>query len=82
MLIHEVYCQKNFDELPEKWQEYHSSFHTSSADLAQIANKVKPRLLILYHQLHFSGSTPDDLLEEIGKIYKGKVVYGRDLDIF
>ena len=82
VLIHEVYCQKNLDELPEKLQEYHSSFHTSSADLAQIANKVKPKLLILYHQIHFSGSTPDDLLEEIGEIHKGKVVYGRDLDIF
>ncbi len=82
VLIHEVYSQKYFDELSEDWQKYHSSFHTSSADLAQIAKKLKPKLLVLYHQLHFDSSTPDDLLEEIREIYKGKVVYGNDLDIF
>jgi ribonuclease BN (tRNA processing enzyme) len=82
VLIHEVYCQKNFDELPEDYQKYHSSLHTSSAHLAQIAKKIKPKLLVLIHQIHFYGSTPDDLLEEIREIYKGKVVYGNDLDIF
>lgn len=30
VLIHEVYCQKNFDELSEDWQKYHSSFFSGS----------------------------------------------------
>lgn len=82
VLIHEVYCQKNLSELGERTKTYISTYHTSSTELARIANKVQPKLLILYHQIHFLASSADDLLREIRKDYKGKVVYGNDLDIF
>jgi ribonuclease BN (tRNA processing enzyme) len=81
VLIHEVYSQAGFRKRPPVWQKYHSSFHTSSVELAQIANQVKPGLLILYHQL-FWGSTEEELLQEIRQIYDGKVVSGRDLDVY
>ena len=48
---------------------------------AEIATKAKPRLLILYHQL-FWGTTEDELLNEIRQGYQGKVVSGRDLDVY
>jgi ribonuclease BN (tRNA processing enzyme) len=81
VLIHEVYAEAWFKKKEPEWKKYHASSHTSSRELAAIAEKVKPGLLILYHQLH-SGITEEELLEEIREIYKGKVVYGRDLEVY
>ena len=81
VLIHEVYSQTGFLKRTPDWQKYHSSFHTSSRELAEIATKTKPGLLILYHQL-FWGTSEEDLLDEIRQGYKGKVVSGHDLDIY
>lgn len=81
ILIHEVYSQAGFEKLPVEWQKYHSNFHTSSIKLAQIARKARPGLLILYHQLLW-GTTKEELLSEIRKIYKGKIVFGNDLDVY
>ena len=81
VLIHEVYSQAGFATRPAEWQKYHSTFHTSTRELAEIARKAKPRLLILYHQL-FWGVSEEDLLKEIRESYSGNVVSGRDLDIY
>jgi ribonuclease BN (tRNA processing enzyme) len=81
VLVHEVYSTTGFAKRPPEWQKYHSNFHTSSRQLAEIAVKAKPKLLVLYHQL-FWGSSEEDLLKEIQQDYKGKVVSGRDLDIY
>ncbi len=81
VLVHEVYSTIGFASRPPEWQRYHSSFHTSSKELAEIASKAKPKLLILYHQL-FWGTTPDALVEEVRKYYQGTVISGNDLDIY
>jgi ribonuclease BN (tRNA processing enzyme) len=81
VLIHEVYSVEGFATRPPEWQRYHSSFHTSSHELAKIAKQVRPGLLVLYHQL-FWGVSEDDLLKEVREIYDGSVVSGKDLDIF
>jgi len=81
ILVHEVYSQAGFERRTPQWQRYHSNSHTSSVELARIAARVRPRLLVLYHQLLW-GSTPEELLAEIGGIYDGKVVFGNDLDVF
>jgi ribonuclease BN (tRNA processing enzyme) len=81
VLIHEVFSQASLDRLPKGWRTYHSHFHTSSVDLARIAKKAKPGLLVLIHQLFF-GSTEAKVIEEIRKIYKGPVVSGHDLDVY
>ena len=81
VLIHEVYSQAGFQHRPPKWQRYHSSFHTSSLELARIAEEVKPGLVVLYHQLLW-GTTEEELLKEIRQIYRGRVVFGKDLDVF
>jgi ribonuclease BN (tRNA processing enzyme) len=81
VLVHEVYSAENFKMRPEKWQKYHSSMHTSTYELAEIAAEVKPGLLVLYHQL-FWGATEDELLAEIRQNYDGEVVSGNDLDVF
>lgn len=80
-LIHEVYSESGFARRPPEWQRYHASFHTSTRELAAIAAKARPGLLILYHQLLW-GTTPDEMLREISRGYDGRVVFGRDLDIY
>ncbi len=81
VLIHEVYSTAGFSRRPPEWQKYHSSFHTSSKELAEIATSARPGLLVLYHQL-FWGTSEEDLLSEVRQGYKGKVVSGRDLDVY
>ena len=49
VLIHEVYSEAGFATRPPEWQKYHSRFHTSSKELADLAKAAKPGLLILYH---------------------------------
>ena len=81
VLIHEVYSTAGLAKRPLEWQRYHSRYHTSSKELAQIATNAKPGLLVLYHQL-FWGTSEEDLLSEVQQAYKGKVVSGRDLDVY
>lgn len=81
VLIHEVYSEAGFKTRPPKWQKYHSSFHTSSRELGDIATRAKPGLLILYHQL-FWGMSEESLLDEMQRYYTGRVVSGRDLNVF
>jgi ribonuclease BN (tRNA processing enzyme) len=65
----------------KRWQDYHSTFHTSTYQLADIANKVKPKLLILNHQLGF-GMSFESILDEVKSKYDGKVLNGSDLEIY
>ena len=53
----------------------------SHNELADIANQVKPKLLILNHQLTF-GTSLQSLLDELQSKYAGPVVNGADLDVF
>ena len=77
VLIHEVYSEAGF----ERQSRYHSNFHTSTRELAEIASRAKPGLLILYHQL-FRGSTEGELLAEIQNGYRGKIASAKDLEIY
>ncbi len=80
ILIHEVYSKKLFNKKPAIWQAYHAKNHTSTYELAKIANEAQPKLLVLYHILW--NPTDKNLLDEIKKYYKGKVIVGKDLDTF
>ncbi len=81
ILVHEVYSTAGFARRSPVWQSYHSSFHTSSSELAELATRAKPGLLVLYHQL-FWGTSDEDLLKEVQAGYSGRVVSGADLDVF
>ena len=81
ILVHEVYYKKGYDKKDKFWKKYHAQNHTSTYELGEIANKAKPNLVILYHIL-FWGATEKELLDEISEKYKGKVIVGKDLDIF
>lgn len=80
-LIHEVYCEAGVRQRSEADQRYHGSNHTSTKELAQLANQVKPGVLVLNHVLFFS-CTPDELVSEVEADYDGKVVLAEDLDVY
>jgi ribonuclease BN (tRNA processing enzyme) len=81
VLVHEVYSTAGFQRRPPEWQQYHSQYHTSSSELAELASRARPKLLLLYHQL-FWGTSDSALVAEVTRLYPGRVVSGKDLDIF
>lgn len=82
VLMHEVYSAVKLSSRPQEWQTYHRAVHTSTVELAKLAIKARPKLLVLYHQLYW-GATDADLLREIREAgYAGMVVSGRDLEIY
>jgi ribonuclease BN (tRNA processing enzyme) len=81
LLLHEVYSVAGFKKRTSMWQKYHSSFHTSSVELGELANRAKPKLLVLYHQLVWT-SSEQQLMQELQAVYKGQVKYGNDLEVY
>jgi ribonuclease BN (tRNA processing enzyme) len=81
ILLHEVYSAAGFETLPPEWRAYHAAVHTSSRQLAELASRAEPKLLVLYHQLLW-GVSYEELVAEIEEGYDGDVVSGRDLDVF
>lgn len=80
ILIHEVYSQQGYEKRNALWKAYHAHHHTSTIELGRIASRAGPGLLVLYHIL-FWGAEEQDLLDEIGTVYQGRVRVGRDLDV-
>ena len=79
VLLHEVFSAERFKSRPADWQRYHARAHTSTVELAAIARRARPGLLVLYHQLYW-GSTDADLIRELRAAgYTGRVESARDL---
>ena len=85
-LVHEVYSTAWFQERTPAWQKYHSTFHTSTTALAEIANAARAKQLVLYHQLfrpQDEGIVDGVLLLEIRKAgFNGPVASAHDLSIY
>jgi ribonuclease Z len=79
VLVHEVYSADRFELVYGSHGQYHRIFHTSTRQLAELATRAKPKLLVLYHQLYFGPPEEVDLEKEIRRTYTGNVVSGRDL---
>lgn len=82
VLVHEVYSSAGFAKRTKDWQDYHAHSHTSTTQLAQLARRARPKLLVLYHQLYWGSSDADLLAEVRAAGYAGKVVSGRDLGVY
>ncbi|MCF0115487.1 MAG: MBL fold metallo-hydrolase [Erysipelotrichaceae bacterium] len=96
LLLHEVEYSAGLKNRLPKWQKYHQEVHTLSTDLAQIAMKAQPKLLVTYHRIYHMDmldntinieeemNRRDELiLEEIKNAgYTGIVVNGKDMDKF
>ena len=86
VLIHEAYSLMTHNNVTRPYQEYREKHHTSSRELAALATKARPRLLILYHRANPGGvgkPNPEEvLLEELRGHYSGEIVTGHDLDVY
>ena len=84
VLIHEVYSPESVLSMPD-YKTYRAKYHTSTSELAEIANRSKPGILVVYHTAGKGphGPIPEDqLLREIQKTYHGKVIIGHDLEVY
>jgi len=82
VLVHEVYSTTGYQTRTEPWQRHHAGAHTSTAELAALARRARPKLLVLYHQLYW-GATDDELIRELRAAgYDGPVVSARDLGVY
>lgn len=86
ILVHEVYSMKTYNAVTPDCQARRRWLHTSTEQLAELATKARPKLLVIYHITNMCGrglrSDPQDILNEIRAGYKGDVVVANDLDVF
>lgn len=83
ILVMEAYCAAGMPNVPERWQWYFPTVHTSGIEVGQIAAKAQPGLVILNHQMCFGGTTDADLVQEVRDGgYTGELVSGQDLQVF
>lgn len=92
ILIHEVFSSQGVEQRSPVWKNYHKSVHTSSLQLGEIAKKVNPKKLVLYHQLFFRVRFEDgslitemdrerEMIREIKENFKGEVISAKDGDV-
>ena len=96
ILLHEVEYTAGLSAREPKWQKYHREVHTLSVDLAKIAQKAQPKLLVTYHRIYHMNiqdnhinleaemrRRDEAILDEIRAAgYDGMTVNGRDLEVF
>ncbi len=93
LLISEAYSETSFGLVSAHWQRYRLAYHTSTRELAGIAARVKPALLVLTHRGNagcdqsqaagcLEAGSEQQMLKEIRQYYSGKAVAAHDLDVF
>jgi ribonuclease BN (tRNA processing enzyme)/acetyl esterase/lipase len=67
VLIHEAQPLELLAKMPESIQSFVTKYHTTTEQLAELANRAKPKLLIIYHTVSFPpGIAPPRLLQPKG----------------
>ena len=79
VLIHEAHTPAWLATRPETFQRFSAKYHTTTPELAELASRAKPRLLILYH---YASLSSDELISGMLSRYSGHFVVGRDLDVY
>ena len=85
VLIHEAYADEYSPADMANWLEYRSRYHTTTSQLAGIAAKTNPGLLIIHHRGVGLGDreiSEERYIAEVRRGYGGKVVVGHDLDVY
>ncbi|HEY1212215.1 MAG TPA: MBL fold metallo-hydrolase [Bryobacteraceae bacterium] len=78
VLIHEAQTPAWIAIRPPAFQRFAAKYHTTTAQLADLARQAKPRLLIIYHY----PIAPEDIFADMSARYAGQFVVGRDLEIY
>jgi len=81
VLIHEAYATAGWEKREPAWQKYHAVYHTPGRKVGEIATNAGVPVVILTHQLTWS-ATDAQLVEEVRSTFAGRVISGRDLDVF
>jgi ribonuclease BN (tRNA processing enzyme) len=82
VLLHEVFNPKRKKIVESKQkQAYFKAFHTSPAEVAEIATRARPKLLVLYHQV-MGETSEEDLVEQVKQHYSGRFVSAKDLGVY
>lgn len=81
VLLHEIYNPRGKELEEAHWKEYFRTFHTSPAELGEIARRARPKLLVLYHQ-SLEGLPESDLLDQFRREYSGDWVSAKDLGVY
>ena len=69
VLIHEAQPLELLAKMPESIQSFVAKYHTTTEQLAELAKKAKPKLLVIYHTVSFPpGIAPPRLLPPKGSV--------------
>jgi ribonuclease Z len=79
VLIHEAHTPAWLVTRPEMFRQFSAKYHTTTPELAELATKARPRLLILYH---YNGLSQDEIVADMLAHYSRPFVVGRDLDVY
>ncbi len=80
VLVHEVSSSVGLATRADNWRAYHSTFHTSAADVGRIASQAGPGLVVLTHVL-LHGASEADLRTELRDAWEGDFLLPDDLDL-
>lgn len=81
ILLHEVMSQTGLEGLPPQWQEYMLDAHTTTEQLADIAEQINPESLVMIHPL-FLGASENSLIDEMAQAYSGDFTLANDGNTF
>lgn len=83
LLIHEVYIGLPTSTVhpADHWTQYMATFHTSAAQLTDIATRAHAKTLATTHLAYMGGATEADLAAALKSGYSGKVVVAHDLEV-
>jgi ribonuclease Z len=79
VLIHEAHTPAWLATRSETFKRFSAKYHTTTPELAELALKARPRLLILYH---YNGLSQEELMADMLAHYSKPFVIGRDLDVY
>jgi ribonuclease BN (tRNA processing enzyme) len=86
VLIHEAYSDGYRPADMPDWLEYRAKYHTTTSQLAEIANKTQPALLIIYHRGVGPRGREIPESQYVSEVraggFTGRVVVGHDLDVY
>ena len=82
VLVYGAYPVAGYERSLANDQVYLRAFHTSTFELAELANRAGAKTLLVYHHLFFGGSTEEELIEELGERFEGQLISGRDLGVY
>ncbi len=66
VLIHDAQLLQFYDKMPERLHSFVTKYHTTTEQLAALATKAKPKLLVLYHTVAFRpGIAPPKFVSDL-----------------